>query len=123
MDDTDRRKQHRIRSKALLAYRVSFPSIRAMRCLLLLGFEPERFMTVHEIAERMNMSYEHLVLVECFDPEHNTCPISSACRLADTVSDALNAFLAVLDEKSLADMLGPREALVPLLARRAAIGA
>jgi len=139
-----------------------------MRCLLLLGLEPERCITVHEIAERMNMSYEHLVkivhrlaelgyvetvrgrhggvrlgksaadvslgvlvrqteenllLVECFDPEHNTCPISSACRLADTVSDALNAFLAVLDEKSLADMLGPREALVPLLARRAAIGA
>ena len=135
----------------------------ALRCLLLLGLEPDRCITVNEIAERMNMSYEHLVkivhrlselgyvetvrgrhggarlgrlasdislgalvrqteanlaLVECFDPEHNTCPISSACRLTTTLDDALNAFFAVLDQQTLADILEPRIALVPLLARR-----
>lgn len=135
----------------------------ALRCLLLLGLEPERCITVNEIAERMNMSYEHLVkivhrlaefgyvdtvrgrhggvrlarpaveisigalvrqteenlaLVECFDPEHNSCPISSACRLAGTLDDALKAFLAVLDQKTLADILEPRAQLVSLLARR-----
>ena len=135
----------------------------ALRCLLLLGLEPERCITVREIADRMNMSYEHLVkivhrlsefgyvdtvrgrhggvriakpavdivlgalvrqteenltLVECFDPEHNRCPISAACRLAGTLDEALQAFLAVLDRHTLADMLQPREQLVPLLARR-----
>ncbi len=134
----------------------------ALRCLLLLGLEPERCITVNEIAARMNMSYEHLVkivhrlqelgyvetvrgrhggvrmsksadaiaigtlvreteenlaLVECFDPEHNTCPIASACRLAGALDDALQAFLAVLDQKTLADILEPREQLVTLLAR------
>lgn len=126
----------------------------ALRCLLLPGLEPERCITVNEIAERMNMSYEHLVkivhrlrgrhggarlgwpavdislgalvrqteenvaLVECFDPEHNTCPIASASRLATTLDDALDVFLVVLDRRTLADILEPRNALVPLLARR-----
>jgi Rrf2 family nitric oxide-sensitive transcriptional repressor len=135
----------------------------ALRCLLLLGLEPERCIPVREIADRMNMSYEHLVkivhrlsefgyvdtvrgrhggvriakpavdivlgalvrqteenltLVECFDPEHNRCPISSDCLLAGTLDEALQAFLAVLDRHTLADMLQPREQLVPLLARR-----
>jgi Rrf2 family nitric oxide-sensitive transcriptional repressor len=61
---------------------------------------------------------ENLTLVECFDPEHNRCPISSACLLAGTLDEALQAFLAVLDRHTLADMLQPREQLVPLLARR-----
>ncbi len=134
----------------------------ALRCLLMLGLEPDRCITVNEIASRMNMSYEHLVkivhrlqelgyvetirgrhggvrmaksadaialgalvrqteenlaLAECFDPEHNTCPIASACRLAGTLDEALKAFLAVLDRKTLADILEPREQLVTLLAR------
>ncbi len=138
----------------------------ALRCLLLLGLEPERCITVHEVAARMNMSYEHLVkivqrlselgyvdtmrgrhggvrlgkptvdialgalvrqteenlaIAECFDPEHNTCPISSTCRLASTLDEALTAFLAVLDRYTLADMLEPRERLVPLVSRRAAV--
>jgi Rrf2 family nitric oxide-sensitive transcriptional repressor len=135
----------------------------ALRCLLLLGLEPERCITVNEVAERMNMSYEHLVkivhrlsefgyvetvrgrrggvrlgkaagdivlgalvrqtednlaLVECFDPEHSTCPILSACRLAGTLDEALKAFLAVLDRQTLADLLEPRERLVLLVAGR-----
>jgi Rrf2 family nitric oxide-sensitive transcriptional repressor len=61
---------------------------------------------------------ENLTLVECFDPEHNRCPISSDCLLAGTLDEALQAFLAVLDRHTLADMLQPREQLVPLLARR-----
>jgi Rrf2 family transcriptional regulator, nitric oxide-sensitive transcriptional repressor len=132
----------------------------ALRCLLVLGLEPTQCITVHTIATRMNMSYEHLVkivqrlaelgyvdtvrgrhggvrlakpaheirigtlvrqteenltLVECFDPEHNTCPIASACGLAGMLDQALVAFLAVLDAKTLADVLEPRMPLVALL--------
>lgn len=127
---------------------------------MVLGLAPTECITVHVIAMRMNMSYEHLVkivqrlaelgyvetvrgrhggvrlakpateirlgklirqteenltLVECFDPEHNTCPIAPACELAGVLDRALAAFLAVLDEKTLADALQPREQLVSLL--------
>jgi Rrf2 family nitric oxide-sensitive transcriptional repressor len=137
-------------------------SDNALRCLMTLGLEPERCITVHEIAERMHMSYEHLVkivqrlaelghvetvrgrhggvrlarkpedirlgallrqteenlaLVECFDPEHNRCPITSACRLSTLLDDALEAFMAVLDARTLADVIEPRAELVALLMR------
>lgn len=43
-------------------------------------------------------------LVECFDTG-NTCPITSDCRLQKVLGKALAAFLAVLDEVTLADLL------------------
>jgi len=134
----------------------------ALRCLMVLGLEPTECITVHAIAVRMNMSYEHLVkivqrlaelgyvetvrgrhggvrlarpaeeirigqlvrhteenltLVECFDPETNTCPIAPACALAGVLDEALTAFLDVLDRKTLADALEPRQQLVALLSR------
>lgn len=61
-----------------------------------------------------------LALVECFDPETNTCPLTSACGLKHALSEAADAFLAVLDRYSLADLVArPRWAerviaLVPL---------
>jgi Rrf2 family nitric oxide-sensitive transcriptional repressor len=58
----------------------------------------------------------NLRVVECFDKETNTCPIISACQLKPVLNLALNAFLAVLDEHTLADMLmhnrGPKLAKV-----------
>lgn len=44
-------------------------------------------------------------IVECFDPQTNTCPISQVCGLAGILDEALNAMLAVLDKKTLADIL------------------
>lgn len=44
-------------------------------------------------------------LVECFDREFNTCPIVVPCLLKDTLYDAQRAFMAVLDEKTLADIV------------------
>lgn len=48
---------------------------------------------------------ESLALVECFKGPDNTCPIAGLCRLERTLGQALQAFLAVLDEVSLADLL------------------
>ncbi len=135
-------------------------SDNALRCLIVVGLEPDQCIPVHTIAERMNMSYEHLVkivqrlaelgyvetvrrrhggvrlakpaerirvgqlireteenlsLVECFEPDHNTCPIASACRLAGYLEEALSAFFGVLDGKTLADVIEPRPNLVTLL--------
>ncbi len=38
-------------------------SDNALRCLMVLGLEPERAVPVPEIAMRMNMSYDHLVKI------------------------------------------------------------
>lgn len=38
-------------------------SDNALRCLMVLGLEPDRSVPVPEIADRMNMSYEHLVKI------------------------------------------------------------
>ncbi len=44
-------------------------------------------------------------LVECFDREKNTCPIAPACSLKGMLYEAREAFLAVLDRYTLADVL------------------
>jgi len=45
-------------------------------------------------------------VVECFDPERNQCIIAPACGLAGALREAVDAFLAVLDRHTLADLIG-----------------
>ena len=47
-------------------------------------------------------------IVECFDRESNTCVISPSCKLAGILDEAMEAFLAVLDEATLADVVHGR---------------
>ncbi len=47
----------------------------------------------------------NLRLVECFDHQTNTCPITSVCSLKGYLKEALNAFIASLNEHTLADLL------------------
>lgn len=54
-------------------------------------------------------------VVECFDPETNTCPIISACALPAILDQALSAFLVVLDQYTLEDLLRPKENLIEIL--------
>ncbi len=48
---------------------------------------------------------DDLRIVECFHDETNACPITGVCGLSGMIDEALAAFLAVLDQKSLADVL------------------
>jgi Rrf2 family transcriptional regulator, nitric oxide-sensitive transcriptional repressor len=57
----------------------------------------------------------HFHLVECFDPETNTCPIAPACGLKGALHRAQQAFLGVLDEYNLDQFLTRRSDLVTLL--------
>ena len=122
----------------------------ALRCLLFLGASDTRSSTVREIAERLNMSADHLTkvvqrlaqldyvettrgvgggvrlilppegvrlgqlvrvteqsfaLAECFNAETNQCPLTTVCALPSILDEALDAFLAVLDRRTLADLL------------------
>jgi Rrf2 family nitric oxide-sensitive transcriptional repressor len=58
----------------------------------------------------------NLSLVECFDPARSECAIEPACGLRPVLREALDAFLAVLDRYTLADLVARRRApLVRLL--------
>jgi len=46
-------------------------------------------------------------LVECFDPATDQCRLSNNCRLKGVLWRAMQAYLAVLDGVTLADLMGP----------------
>lgn len=58
----------------------------------------------------------NLTIVECFDIEHNTCPIAPVCGLTGILHEALEAFMKVLDRYTLADVIKNRPAFAALLA-------
>jgi len=60
----------------------------------------------------------NLALVECFDRGTNACPLARGCGVKSALREAFDAFFAVLDRYTLADMVAqPRWAatLVSLL--------
>lgn len=44
------------------------------------------------------------ILVECFDPATNTCPINGCCRLKGILAESMAAFYASLDRYTLKDL-------------------
>ncbi len=54
-------------------------------------------------------------LVECMNSETNTCPIHQMCQLKGVVREALNAFTAVWDKYTLADIVQNRNQLAHVL--------
>jgi Rrf2 family nitric oxide-sensitive transcriptional repressor len=75
------------------------------------------------IGEVVRLTEPDFALVECFTGR-TTCKLDGRCALATTLGDARDAFLAVLDTRTLAEVAAPgprRPALAPItLARRAA---
>ncbi|GAB6855382.1 RrF2 family transcriptional regulator [Asaia astilbis] len=125
----------------------------ALRVLLYLGLNQSRRASIREIAERYQISENHLVkvvhrlgqggfvttvrgkggglvlarspddirvgdvvrfaeedmaLVACLQAGQS-CLLTGACRLQHVLGDALEAFMAVLDRQTLADLLAPPE--------------
>ncbi|HEY6882185.1 MAG TPA: Rrf2 family transcriptional regulator [Polyangiales bacterium] len=60
----------------------------------------------------------HMNLLECFDRENNSCPLTPACKLKRALAEARSAFVAALDAYTLADLLSNRAQLVQLLVAR-----
>ena len=52
---------------------------------------------------------ENWYIVECFNEERPECILSPSCRLKGILHKALEAYLAVLDEYTLADVILNRE--------------
>lgn len=61
------------------------------------------------IGEVVRLTESDFALVECFSGQ-TACKLDGRCALAGTLDDALAAFLAVLDGRTLADVAAPMAA-------------
>lgn len=57
-----------------------------------------------------------LDLVECFNPETNTCPLIGVCKLSRALQTATRAFMAILDDLTLADIASNQDELLARIA-------
>lgn len=62
------------------------------------------------VGELVRHMESNLALVECLGAS-NTCRLAPVCVLRGVVEEALEAFLAVLDRYTLADLIVPRDRL------------
>ena len=56
------------------------------------------------LGELLRFTEPDMDIVPCFEPENQECPLRRACRLKSALHKASQAFLAVLDEYTLADL-------------------
>lgn len=68
---------------------------------LKLARDPEKI----SVGEVVRVTEPHLHLLECFDRDHNTCPIVPACGLMRALAQAQERFLEVLDAQRLSDLV------------------
>jgi Rrf2 family transcriptional regulator, nitric oxide-sensitive transcriptional repressor len=59
-------------------------------------------------------------IVECFEAESNGCVVAGGCGLQPILKESVEAWFAVLDRYSLADVVGRKSVLVQLLGWEAA---
>lgn len=71
--------------------------------------------TTVSIGQIVRQTEEDFAIVECFDHQSNMCSISPACKLKHVLFDALNAYLQVLDEYTLADVAHNKNELLEYL--------
>jgi len=57
------------------------------------------------IGDVVRITEQNQNVVECFDPDSNSCVITTECRMQRVFHEAHNAFLAVLDGYTLDDAL------------------
>ncbi|EAP79766.1 MULTISPECIES: Rrf2 family transcriptional regulator [Alphaproteobacteria] len=68
------------------------------------------------IGDVVRLTEGPLDLVECFNPERNTCPLIGICKLSRALQEATGAFMAVLDNLTLSDIASNRGDLLARIA-------
>ncbi|GIN13363.1 HTH-type transcriptional regulator NsrR [Shouchella clausii] len=76
-----------------------------------LAKEPEEI----NIGEVVKQTEDNLELVECFNRETNTCILNPACRLKGVLHEALAAYLQVLEQYTVKDLVLNEDDLRALL--------
>jgi Rrf2 family protein len=56
------------------------------------------------VGQVVRVTEENFTLTDCFDESKQDCPLISACDYNQLLRQALNAFLAVLDTRTIADL-------------------
>lgn len=67
------------------------------------------------IGEVIRQTEGNVILVECFDPATNGCPLLNVCQLRIALQEALQAFFAALDRYTLADLIRRPDQITALL--------
>lgn len=67
------------------------------------------------IGEVVRHTEGDLELVECFNPDSNTCPLIGVCKLSVLFHAGLKAFFTELDKVTLADMIADGPVLIERL--------
>lgn len=68
------------------------------------------------VGEVVRITEGPLDLVECFNPTNNTCPLIGICKLSRALQEATRAFMAILDDLTLADISSNRNDLMERIA-------
>jgi len=72
-----------------------------------LAFKPDEI----NIGTVVRATENNFNIVECFDSESSSCPITSVCALKGALKEASRNFIGVLDRYTLADVLVNRDEL------------
>ncbi|GMV93600.1 MAG: hypothetical protein AMXMBFR82_33780 [Candidatus Hydrogenedentota bacterium] len=78
---------------------------------LVLSKSPDSI-NVGEVVRKVEPNFH---LVECFDREHDTCPITPVCSLKHMLGEAEAAFFGVLDKYTLRDLMVDGDVMLELL--------
>lgn len=76
------------------------------------GFKLARPATEIRVGDVVRLTEGDLDIVECFNPDTNTCPLIGICRLSRAFQEATRAFMAVLDGLTIADIAANKGALM-----------
>lgn len=76
------------------------------------GFRLARPASEIRVGDVVRLTEGDLDIVECFNPNTNTCPLIGACRLSHAFQQATRAFMAVLDDVTIADIAANRDVLM-----------
>lgn len=76
------------------------------------GFRLARPAAEIVVGDVVRLTEGPLDLVECFNPDTNTCPLIGICRLSEKIREATRAFMAVFDDLTLADISANRTDLL-----------
>lgn len=68
------------------------------------------------VGEVVRITEGPMDVVECFNPEKNKCPLIGICILSHKMQEAMAAFMAVLDDLTIADISANRGQLLDRIA-------
>ncbi len=76
------------------------------------GFRLARPAEEITVGDVVRLTEGPLDVVECFNPETNSCPLIGICKLSKAMMKATDAFMAVLDDLTVADIASNRNQLL-----------